>query len=1394
MAKYVFHIADIHIYERNYAHIRHSWVNLLNDIMKMSNYESETILVIAGDIFDHKTYLTAGDVSLFYEMMAGLERARIQTVMIPGNHDYNINNSKGDKIAALVEHAQYKYIIYKSTSGIIEVNNLLFFVHSPIDLGVPRPEPIHDGKVTIAIVHEPLSESQTCSGITFGQQRFAASDFTNIFDMTMLGDIHMPQLLAPNVAYSGSFVQKNKGEGIEHGYMLWDVKKATPIFVSMPQLSVHIKAWALENKLNALPDVSPRSITFHHSDCDSEMTIAFHKQIETKYNQRIIGVFDKTTMTPVDVKAPTNQELSQVITTNLTSMKLNNGQVSRILKMHNDMFKETIQEISADWTIRFLSWSNVYCYGEDNFINFDEIGNLTSMIGPNKIGKSSVIDILMLVLFNQTSRGSKRDALNVNSDSGHIKCVITVANDEYAIERAWIDKKTVAVRVYKNGENITNEDLVSTYTFITSIIGSKRVFINSTAALQQRQFLVDLGSKEIYELVCRMMELDRLRNIEDQNIGELRVINKQIMIMKEKMDTVSNVSKKLDDVRASYGVCSKNVSNISIEMTNICNRQTIVAVDVVEGCEQSILLDTKRQQLSQYKEWSDDAKLDSRRAEVKLLEIIITNGTIELGHLTKSSDDLRSTIKQCAEGVIVMDFTTKFEHANTIDLAQCVERLQKLTATVAVNSSNIELIKTNIASLDTDILNQQPNGINDTLDIINAKLAKAGNRIDLDILRRQLTISETNVSIMRHTPAFVHTIPNEYKCVTVMKNTFNIKKFRTLDLDAELVLLQQAKNDNHINLVEKQVEICNAKKHIQQQRNTATSSRLAINTFHMKWNMDCDCCKQNKLITPKPYDVDIAAAEIEENVATIMELDNDVITINTESDRIQKRIMDIYSFMVFINIENEKIWSEKIADQQGVVSNDTMLYNNALAVNTRIDQLEHDMAAYNAVQKLKMHRVEQIKKLDKYKTEKAKLDLEYIEAAKPIALVEEARVLRERHCIYIHNKDVNERLNVISTNINELTIKLNSAKENLIQCNIAITDMEKHKQCNIEYEKVSAMYDIALASEDAKDEMHDLNNEHNELVIQRANASSELCSLSLEIGKLEQLLAFTTQQENELAVAMQKAADRTVYDKLINHKTGVPESMMKAMCNNVQKQCNIILNDIADFTITVEYDKEITINTVIGDATISAEQSSGYQKFIIDLIMRQVLCSLTLAAHPRILFVDEGFGSLDKNNFEIVCRTVLPNLASHFEKVVIISHIPGIHQHTTTNCEIKKVGDRSQLQFGQIAYNGLVTRVQTDHAEYMKRMREKKDEAKAINITENNRKKQEKLISNAEKNNALLQYAIDKQVEYGESIIDVIDDKSARCRACNKVYKNRKGFAQSHVLTKTHMVSMRTFK
>ena len=53
------------------------------------------------------------------------------------------------------------------------------------------------------------------------------------YDMGLLGDIHKRQHLnkEETISYCGSLVQQNHGEGLDHGYLLWDVPKRKSTYI-----------------------------------------------------------------------------------------------------------------------------------------------------------------------------------------------------------------------------------------------------------------------------------------------------------------------------------------------------------------------------------------------------------------------------------------------------------------------------------------------------------------------------------------------------------------------------------------------------------------------------------------------------------------------------------------------------------------------------------------------------------------------------------------------------------------------------------------------------------------------------------------------------------------------------------------------------------------------------------------------------------------------------------------------------------------------------------------------------------------------------------------------------------------------------------------------------------
>ena len=89
--------------ENSYANIEHSFNILVNSIVETGIEQS--LLVIAGDIFEYKSYMYSDDIFVFKEMCKKLHDNGIKCAILPGNHDYNVNSELvKDKISLLVDN------------------------------------------------------------------------------------------------------------------------------------------------------------------------------------------------------------------------------------------------------------------------------------------------------------------------------------------------------------------------------------------------------------------------------------------------------------------------------------------------------------------------------------------------------------------------------------------------------------------------------------------------------------------------------------------------------------------------------------------------------------------------------------------------------------------------------------------------------------------------------------------------------------------------------------------------------------------------------------------------------------------------------------------------------------------------------------------------------------------------------------------------------------------------------------------------------------------------------------------------------------------------------------------------------------------------------------------
>ena len=126
----IYHIADVHIRNlKRHKEYRDVFSHLYGHIL--TTMEENDIIVIAGDIVHAKTDMSPEVVDLTQEFFTRLADL-LPTIVIPGNHDANLNNtSRLDALTPIINALKHPNLFYLKDTGGWSLGNVTF-VHQSV--------------------------------------------------------------------------------------------------------------------------------------------------------------------------------------------------------------------------------------------------------------------------------------------------------------------------------------------------------------------------------------------------------------------------------------------------------------------------------------------------------------------------------------------------------------------------------------------------------------------------------------------------------------------------------------------------------------------------------------------------------------------------------------------------------------------------------------------------------------------------------------------------------------------------------------------------------------------------------------------------------------------------------------------------------------------------------------------------------------------------------------------------------------------------------------------------------------------------------------------------------------------------------------------------------------
>jgi DNA repair exonuclease SbcCD ATPase subunit len=916
-------------------------------------------LIIAGDVFERKDNITTDEIDCFHYMMKETQTIpTLKTIMIPGNHDFK-KASEMDCISSVLINTKYNNVYHYPRSGVYTHDAIDFYVHSPMDNIIPFKMATSTNP-KIALVHEPVIGCQYFKGNE--RLRLRADELSAKFNITMLGDIHIRHRVMdlPNIAYSGSFVQKTKAEGLYHGCIRWTIDDKHVISfssITFKQINVYVLIEANNNKVERVPLQVVESASFIkllHFNCTTEKLEKIQETVKAQLG-RIDMVQDKTTMIKASKLERSPETMNTLMTKDISNLDLQleilhdllekNNQLAyypKIKAMHTERYTVKTNN-RLKWKLLKLEWSNLYCYGEGNVIDFEHIGQsatkVASLVGRNKTGKSAILDILLLALYNKASRGSKKSIIRKGAKAISVKCTIGIGNTKYRIEQTEDINEHPNATLYEiqNGvaRNISGAGTMATYAKLKQIIGSKKQLLNVNIAMQGSQLYPDMNDSDQKKILTTYFDLDMFDDIAAIITTECTALKTKINDNITKLNAVNIAALGTKEFyEAKIKEFEFRVNNISDEIHTIHDKMSEISFESTENDIKDI--ETIRSKLLELELMDMQPVSDD---EIQRITVDIANLTFQLEQLKKtidnnlqevSRDELIKITQQLDEigpsvKRLMMDFLNRDSRESLIlslipVSTNVLVKLKDLKPLPQLDKEKTKLFIKN----QTDIIDSlQSSMLSFNRIKVPDKHTKQSVSARLEVLSSYMNLQpDENASQLQSTIDSLKAKISEIPKQTIIKQT----KYDELTIDKMLSELANFKNLEVMyiepsTLIEltaplKPVEDLASLPELYNKEAAIKRSVVKLKSMQeinpdiksiFKWNKECSCCGDNeKLFDKDKSQLDIELAKYRSSLTATMDMIRQFEAYQTAYGKYQEKLA-IYNNAVKAKERNDNI-------------------------------------------------------------------------------------------------------------------------------------------------------------------------------------------------------------------------------------------------------------------------------------------------------------------------------------------------------------------------------------------------------------------------------------------------------------------------------------------------------
>ena len=695
---FIAHLSDIHIRK---FHRHKEYREVFKQLYKQLEEIEPDCIVITGDLVHGKIDMSPELTKLIAEFLLKLTYLTKHLIIIPGNHDCLLyNKSRLDSLSPIIDLVKEirSNIYYWPESGKYEIDDISFGVLSIFDMDEDKnqmtenlPDPSEmTNKYKVALYHGGCGTFTVDSGMQMTDKNVSIDTFRG-YDIAMLGDIHLKQKLSsydkefgiPACEYPGSLIQQNFIEELSHGFLVWDLETHNAKYCQIKNdygfKTLNIINGILKEDIKYIPPKGKIRIKYWNTTVKQlkDIQLDLYKQypeikdIKIERQDTVSLLDDKSQAKKFNIGDVRDITYQNELITNFLKHNIENiddntiKRICAINKVTNntpEIYDKTITR-NVSWKLKSLEFDNMFCYKEGNKIDFASMNGVVGIIGKNKIGKSSILDIISYAIFDTCGRTFKAiEVLNKRKQDFKVKLNVEINGTDYWVERIGVlksrkNRKTnkivdtcpVSVKFYmiEDGQKIdltgaarkntqygkgTNEE-------IRKLLGTFDDFILTSLSLQDNNAnFINKKQADRKQILSQFMDIDIFEKLNDI----------------AKIDSASE--------RALYKAFQKKDSYKQLSIIDEQLEQSVIKRDDIsdEVKKYDVKIDNKKDiKLNLVKElWKIDdvsVNIDELEIELKDFKHQKIDLEIELNDSIKSKEELRPKYLELNENINKFD-------------------------------------------------------------------------------------------------------------------------------------------------------------------------------------------------------------------------------------------------------------------------------------------------------------------------------------------------------------------------------------------------------------------------------------------------------------------------------------------------------------------------------------------------------------------------------------------------------------------------------------------------------------------------------------------------------------------------------------------------------------------